>query len=67
MELFDALSEKNVTVWHHHIGSDEIKHLASQAKIYITSANGVSKTGEIVNIDGAGNRIAMTLYGPEKV
>ncbi len=67
MGLFEALSEKNVTVWHHHIAGDEVKQLASQTKIYITSANGVSKTGEIVNIDGSGNRIAMTLYGPEKV
>lgn len=67
MGLFEALSEKNVTVWHHHIFGDEIKKLAGQTKIYITSANGVSETGEIVNIDGAGNRIAMTLYGPEKV
>ncbi len=67
MGLFEALSEKNVTVWHHQIAGDEIKQLASQTKIYITSANGVSKTGELVNIDGTGNRIAMTLYGPEKV
>jgi L-lactate utilization protein LutB len=67
MKLFEALSEKNVTVWHHQIAGDEIKQLASHTKVYITSANGVSKTGEIVNIDGAGNRIAMTLYGPEKV
>ena len=52
---------------HHHIGCDGIKRLASQTKIYITSANGVSLTGEIINIDGAGNRIAMTLFGPEKV
>ena len=52
---------------HHHIGGDDIKRLASQTKIYITSANGVSLTGEIINIDGAGNRIAMTLFGPEKV
>ena len=67
MNLFEALSQKNATVWHHHIGGDDIKRLASQTKIYITSANGVSKTGEIVNIDGAGNRIAMSLFGPEKV
>ena len=67
MNLFEALSKKNATVWHHHIGGDDIKRLASQTKIYITSANGVSKTGEIINIDGAGNRIAMTLFGPEKV
>lgn len=35
--------------------------------VYITSANAVSETGEIVNIDGAGNRISATLYGPKEV
>ena len=37
------------------------------APVYISSANGVAETGELVNIDGTGNRVAATLYGPEKV
>ena len=65
--LYEALSEKNVVVWHHRIWGDEIKDLASHAKIYLTSANAVAETGQIVNIDGAGNRLAMTLWGPEQV
>ncbi|MDO5785841.1 MAG: lactate utilization protein [Eubacteriales bacterium] len=36
-------------------------------EVYITSANAVSETGEIVNIDGAGNRVSATLYGPKEV
>lgn len=40
---------------------------ARSAEVYITSANGVSKTGELVNIDGTGNRVSQTLFGPEKV
>ena len=35
------------------------------APVYISSANGVAETGELVNIDGTGNRVAATLYGPE--
>ena len=35
--------------------------------VYITSANAVSETGEIVNIDGAGNRVSATLFGPKTV
>ena len=31
------------------------------------SANGVSETGELVNIDGTGNRAAASLFGPERV
>ena len=38
---------------------------ARSAEVYITSANGVSKTGELVNIDGTGNRVSQTLFGPE--
>ena len=35
--------------------------------VYITSANAISETGEVVNIDGAGNRVSATLYGPKEV
>ena len=34
------------------------------ARCTCTSANGLAETGEIVNIDGAGNRVAATLYRP---
>ena len=33
----------------------------------ICSANAISATGEIINIDGAGNRIAASMFGPKKV
>ena len=35
--------------------------------IFLLSANGLAETGEIVNIDGTGNRIAGSLYGHTKV
>ena len=31
------------------------------------SVNGLAETGELINIDGSGNRVASTLYGHEKV
>jgi hypothetical protein len=34
---------------------------------FLCSANAISATGEIVNIDGAGNRIAASMFGPKKV
>ena len=37
------------------------------ADVFLTSANGVAETGEIVNIDGNCNRIAGELYGHERV
>lgn len=35
--------------------------------VFLTSANGLSMTGEMVNIDGTGNRVAAIVYGPKKV
>lgn len=65
--LYDALAKQNATLWHHHVASEEVRRLATGAKVYITSANAVSRTGEIVNIDGAGNRLAASIYGPDQV
>ena len=35
--------------------------------ILLTSVNGIAETGEMVNIDGTGNRVAGSLYGHKKV
>lgn len=40
---------------------------AAAAQVYLTSVNGLAETGEIINIDGVGNRLAGTLFGHEKV
>lgn len=40
---------------------------AASASVFLTSANAIAETGEIVNIDGIGNRIASSLYGHKKV
>lgn len=35
--------------------------------LYLTSANAITLNGEIINIDGAGNRINAMTFGPKKV
>lgn len=40
---------------------------ALTADVFLTSANGVAQSGEIINIDGNCNRVAGELYGHEKV
>lgn len=35
--------------------------------VYLTSANALAESGEIVNIDGTGNRVSATLFGCEEV
>lgn len=46
---------------------DEVRGEAMKTKVYLCSANGLAETGELINIDGTGNRVASTLYGHEKV
>lgn len=35
--------------------------------VFLTGANGLSLDGQMVNIDGLGNRVAATIYGPGSV
>jgi len=35
--------------------------------VFMTSANAVTLDGQIVNVDGAGNRVAAMIFGPKKV
>ncbi len=71
--LFPLLSKTNEVWWHNDkeqlaaLGDVEIRRRASEAKVYISSVNGMSESGVLVNIDGRGNRVAATIYGHEKV
>lgn len=64
MGLYPRLAAHNQCFWHWQGGTLEE---AAQAEVYITSANALAETGELINIDGTGNRIAATLYGHKKV
>ena len=67
MGLFDALSAENQVFWHWKQPAAEARANAATAQIYMTSANGVAETGEIINIDGTGNRISAYVCDKEKV
>ncbi len=41
------------------------RHLNSD--VFITGTNAVTETGELVNIDGTGQRVAAMIFGPKKV
>lgn len=64
MNLYEHLEPNNKVIWHWM--GDEQKD-AAFSDVYITSANGVAETGELVNIDGTGNRVASTMFGHKKV
>lgn len=69
MGIEDALKARGQTVhwhWRSHY-DDSIRRAANAADVYLCSANAVTEDGRIVNIDGYGNRLAATLFGPKKV
>ncbi len=71
MGLYERLSRHNEVIWHWTVPEGEsvksVRLRANAADIYISSVNGVSQAGEIVNIDGTCNRVSAMLYGHEKV
>ena len=69
MGLYEKLKPENTLYWHwrKEMTGDEAKAKAYTADVYITSLNGVAETGELVNIDGSGNRVAATLTKHECV
>ncbi|MBQ9647248.1 MAG: lactate utilization protein [Oscillospiraceae bacterium] len=69
--LYDALSAHNTVYshWNAPAGTPAAETLgaAAKAEVFLTSVNGLAETGELVNIDGTGNRVSGTLYGHQKV
>ena len=72
--LDKALGQHNTVYWHwtpdmvpQCSSSAALRDLAAGAEVYISSANAIAETGEIVNIDGTGNRIASLAYGHKQV
>ncbi|MEG0579043.1 MAG: lactate utilization protein [Niameybacter sp.] len=46
---------------------DEMLRKAYFADFYLMSSNAITLDGELINIDGNGNRISALIYGPKKV
>ena len=76
MGLVDALEARGVELADHWkagqrgASKDEImeirrRHLNSD--VFITGTNAVTETGELVNIDGTGQRVAAMIFGPGSV
>lgn len=71
MGLYEKLASHNRVHWHQRIPegktSHEVRLEANASTVYVSSVNGIAETGEIVNIDGVGNRVAAICFGHEKV
>ncbi len=69
--LFESLSAHNTVYshWNAPAGMDaaELQRRAQTSEHYLLSANGLAATGELINIDGTGNRVSSMLFGHKKV
>ncbi len=73
LSIIEKLEERGNKVIHHwqkgltEETDKEIRKKEMLADYYLTSANAITKNGDIINIDGIGNRIAAMVYGPDNV
>lgn len=67
MGLYELLSKENSVYWHWKAPGAETIAKANSAEVYITGANAITEDGEILNIDGKGNRLAGQVYGDKKL
>ena len=66
MGLYELLSAHDEVHWHWKGGTGE-RRPAIAGDVYLCSVNALAETGEIVQIDGTGNRAAAMLFGPRRV
>jgi len=64
MGLYPKLAAHNKVYWH---WAGNFPKDAVDTDVYISSANALAETGELINIDGAGNRVSSTIYGHQAV
>lgn len=70
--LMDALQTQPVTLLDRAKARNEeerslIMKQCMTANVFLTGANALSLDGQMVNIDGTGNRVAAIVYGPDTV
>ena len=71
--IVDALLSRGNTVYSSELAArtgadkDTPKRLGMSADVYLSSTNALTLEGDLINIDGIGNRVAAMFYGPQKV
>ncbi|WP_296004115.1 lactate utilization protein [uncultured Veillonella sp.] len=72
LKAYEALREVNedVTDIQRPLEGESFRDTALRTMgrdVFLTSVNAISQTGEMVNIDGTGNRVAASLFGSQEV
>jgi hypothetical protein len=63
--IYDRLKAEAGTAVFWHWYNEEDRREGYNVDYYFASANGISMNGEIVNIDGSGNRVSHLVFGPK--
>jgi hypothetical protein len=76
MNIPDILRERGNKVADHWVARQKgasfedvlkIRRQQINSDVFITSTNALTETGELINIDGGGQRVAAMIFGPKKV
>jgi L-lactate utilization protein LutB len=71
--IIERLIDRGNTVYQHwksHLtesNDQDFRRLEGDADYYLTGANALTVHGDIINIDGVGNRVADMVFGPKHV
>ncbi|MBP1046548.1 lactate utilization protein [Enterococcus sp. BWM-S5] len=70
--IIDALYSRNQSIINRELAADlterhQLMKKSLLSDIYLTSINGLTDDGILVNMDSVGNRVAALTYGPDKV
>ncbi|MDD5018379.1 MAG: lactate utilization protein [Eubacteriales bacterium] len=71
--IVDALYERGNTVYSTTLAkklgldADKARRDGVSADVYLSSSNAITLDGDLINIDGYGNRVTAMAYGPKKV
>ncbi len=71
--LLEDLAQRGNTVFNHGVSgltpeeSLAIRRKELTADVFLTGTNAVTLDGQLVNVDGSGNRVAAMIFGPKKV
>ena len=67
MGLYEKLSEHNKVHWHWKEQGWDVLEAENASPVFIAGANAISEDGQIVEIDGRGNRLAGLVFGKKRV
>lgn len=71
MHLYETLSAHNTVIDpKQSVDNDDFLHIARDClttEVFLTSVNGMTEDGVLINLDGTGNRVAGSLFGHRKV